>query len=427
MTAGKLRFMPKANESGFDSYGTAGVGNRKQDYANFQFAVIDVAGVKSNLATLTIDVTPVADAPVITAATVLPLHSYSETFESYGDIYGATSTTQVNGWTAIAPNQIEILQESTYLGNTSTNRVLEIEGPVGGADVYKDFATYPGELFTLSLSYSPRKGNTTGVDSAIDIYWEGTKIGTLNSSVVGLKTYSFNVTASSANSLSRLQFHAQNSNSTGGVIDNISLVGKGFNMGAAIPLSVGANLTDSDGSESLSLAIQSIPVGAKLTDGTNSFTATTGNTTASLTGWNLNTLKVQPTVTQTASFTLTLVATATESITGTTASTATPIVVNLGTLLVSPIVLDLNGDGIKTTKLGETIGKFDLLNNGTPVESGWLSSEDGFLAIDRNVNGKIDSRAELFGGEVGEGFASLASLDSNGDPLVSQRYSNRFS
>lgn len=51
-----------------------------------------------------------------------------------------------------------------------------------------------------------------------------------------LKSYSFNVTATSATSLSRLQFHAQNSNSYGGVIDNVSLVGKGFTMGAAIPL-----------------------------------------------------------------------------------------------------------------------------------------------------------------------------------------------
>ena len=85
---------------------------------------------------------------------------------------------------------------------------------------------------------------------------------------------------------------------------------------------------------------------------------------------------------------------------------------------VSPIVLDLNGDGIQTTALGATTGSFDLLANGSPIESGWLSGEDAFLAVDRNNNGVIDGNDELFGGGVGDGFAKLASFDANGDSLI---------
>ena len=106
--------------------------------------------------------------------------------------------TQVGGWNAVSPNKIEILKESTYVGGTSTNKVMEIEGSVGGAEVYKDFATYKGEMFTLSLSYSPRAGHLTGTDSAVDIYWEGVKVGTLNATTVGLKTYTFSFNATSA-------------------------------------------------------------------------------------------------------------------------------------------------------------------------------------------------------------------------------------
>ena len=85
---------------------------------------------------------------------------------------------------------------------------------------------------------------------------------------------------------------------------------------------------------------------------------------------------------------------------------------------VSPIAIDMNGDGVQTTALGATEGKFDLLNNGEAVESGWLSGDDAFLAVDANGNGEIDDRSELFGGQVGEGFAKLASYDSNNDGVV---------
>jgi hypothetical protein len=86
----------------------------------------------------------------------------------------------------------------------------------------------------------------------------------------------------------------------------------------------------------------------------------------------------------------------------------------------SPLAIDLNNDGIKTLSLEDGV-KFDLLNNGTPSQIGWISGKDGLLAVDRNGNGKIDNGSELFGGGVGEGFAKLASFDSNGDGLVDKR------
>jgi serine-aspartate repeat-containing protein C/D/E len=86
---------------------------------------------------------------------------------------------------------------------------------------------------------------------------------------------------------------------------------------------------------------------------------------------------------------------------------------------LTPIVIDLNGDGIETIARGASDATFDLFGNGSPIKSGWLSSEDGFLAVDRDGNGKIDDIHELFGGTAkGAGFAKLASFDSNGDGVV---------
>jgi hypothetical protein len=52
--------------------------------------------------------------------------------------------------------------------------------------------------------------------------------------------------------------------------------------------------------------------------------------------------------------------------------------------------------------------------------SGWLSGQDGFLAVDANHNGQIDSVNELFGGANGEALTKLAQYDSNGDGVVDQ-------
>lgn len=87
---------------------------------------------------------------------------------------------------------------------------------------------------------------------------------------------------------------------------------------------------------------------------------------------------------------------------------------------VTPLALDLNGNGIQTLSIEEGV-EFDMLNSGSKVKTGWLSGEDGFLAIDNNGNGQIDDRSELFGGaNRGDGFAKLASFDSNNDGLVNE-------
>ena len=83
----------------------------------------------------------------------------------------------------------------------------------------------------------------------------------------------------------------------------------------------------------------------------------------------------------------------------------------------TPIVLDLNGDGVQTISSDEGV-EFDLLNTGDKVQTGWVSGEDALLAVDNNGNGQIDDRSELFGGDIGEGFAKLATFDSNEDGVV---------
>ncbi len=86
---------------------------------------------------------------------------------------------------------------------------------------------------------------------------------------------------------------------------------------------------------------------------------------------------------------------------------------------VCPLVIDLDGNGIHTISRENHNGTFDLLGTGQPIHSGWLSAGDAFLVVDSNGNGRIDNISEMFGGNgAGQGFAKLASFDSNGDGVV---------
>jgi hypothetical protein len=101
-------------------------------------------------------------------------------------------------------------------------------------------------------------------------------------------------------------------------------------------------------------------------------------------------------------------------------------IASLGSLS-TPIVLDLNGDGVKTLGISSGV-KFDLFADGKAVQSGWVSSGDGLLVMDRNHDGQINDGSELFGSsttlasgeKAADGYVALRELDSNKDGVISQ-------
>jgi len=89
---------------------------------------------------------------------------------------------------------------------------------------------------------------------------------------------------------------------------------------------------------------------------------------------------------------------------------------------VDPLTLDLDGDGIETVSSNAGI-TFDFDGDGVKTGTGWVKGDDGFLVLDLNGNGKVDSGRELFGVDTikrdgtkaSNGFDALKDLDSNGD------------
>jgi hypothetical protein len=90
-----------------------------------------------------------------------------------------------------------------------------------------------------------------------------------------------------------------------------------------------------------------------------------------------------------------------------------------------PLILDLVGDGIETTNVKDG-AYFDHDGNGFAEQTGWASSDDGLLVMDKNGNGVIDDGKELFGDQTilsngqraNDGFQALAELDSNSDGII---------
>ncbi|HEX2751715.1 MAG TPA: hypothetical protein VHP34_01145, partial [Alphaproteobacteria bacterium] len=82
-----------------------------------------------------------------------------------------------------------------------------------------------------------------------------------------------------------------------------------------------------------------------------------------------------------------------------------------------PIILDLDGDGVETTTVSSIAPYFDFNGDGFAERTGWVHSDDGFLAIDANEDGKITAD-ELFGSATVAGYTALAAIDSNSDDVI---------
>ena len=83
-----------------------------------------------------------------------------------------------------------------------------------------------------------------------------------------------------------------------------------------------------------------------------------------------------------------------------------------------PVALDLDGNGVQTTGGTRTVA-FDVDDSGFLKNTAWLNGGDGFLTLDRNLNGQIDSGRELFSNATlalgARGLGGMRWIDANYD------------
>jgi hypothetical protein len=75
-----------------------------------------------------------------------------------------------------------------------------------------------------------------------------------------------------------------------------------------------------------------------------------------------------------------------------------------------PLVINFGGNAAQLTSQRF---KFDLDSDGKTEDINFVAGGSGFLALDRNGDGKINNGSELFGAKSGDGFAELSKLDTD--------------
>ncbi|WP_339412241.1 tandem-95 repeat protein [Pseudomonas sp. EA_35y_Pfl2_R5] len=327
---GSFSYTPTPNWSGSDSF----------TYRTFDGTTF------SNPVTVTLNVVPVADTPdlQLNGSRVLA----STDFESAA-LNGASWSAGINSaglnngvgsaWQTDNPGgQVEIGQQSVYMGGNSTNQVIELERNSGDAsNLFTNVTATAGATYSLDFDYSPRNGGLA--TSNIEVYWDGNLLGTLSSAAVGFTPYHFDLPVP-ADGTYKLEFRAVDSTSVGGLLDNIVLsdVRNIGNEDSWIRLSdISANLTDTDGSETLQITIDSLPAGSFLRDNNGNLFEATGSNVADITGWDKSTLSFLPPPNYNGSLTLNVTATATETANSDQSATSAPLNVTVNPVNDGPV------------------------------------------------------------------------------------------
>ncbi|EJM22632.1 type 1 secretion target domain containing protein, partial [Pseudomonas sp. GM25] len=351
--AGKLRFLPDANESGVNGYGGTGLGNNQADYAQIKFQPTD-GQLLGNTGTVKIDITPVADAPTLSVAdnSVKSTGLIKEVWTGLSglgtDGSGANSTTLKNVIdgagkpnTSGTVNNVQSDGSVTAGTASKTSGLIYLEAgktytfsgtgddsllvTIGGKNVA---STTWGAGGNLNGSFTP----TTSGYYTLDIYHH-------NQSGPGSYDVNLSVNGSTPIDLSSagvpIYTGVQDLVNAGVTVSDLhGTNGEGYydgyklNTGAegtTVKLSsISTALTDTDGSETLSIKISGAPVGSVLSDGAgHSFTVTATSGDANVTGWNLGTLTVTPPTYYNGQFNLTVTSTSTEAVGGSASTTAT--------------------------------------------------------------------------------------------------------
>ncbi|MBK5532282.1 type I secretion C-terminal target domain-containing protein [Pseudomonas sp. TH08] len=425
--AGKLRFMPDANESGVNGYGGTGMGNNQADYAQLKFQPTD-GQLLGNTGTVKIDITPVADAPTVSVAdnSVKSTGLIKEVWTGLSGLgtsgSGADSTTLKNVIDgAGTPNSSGSVTNVQSDGSVAAGTASKTSGLIYlEAGKTYTFSGIADDSLLITIGGKSVASGTWGAGGAINGSFTPTTSGyyTLdiyhhNQSGPGSYDVNLSVNGSTPIDLSSagvpIYTGVQDLVNSGVTVSDLhGTNGEGYydgyklNTGAegtTVKLSaITTALTDTDGSETLSVKISGAPVGSVLSDGAgHTFTVTATSGDANVTGWSLGSLTVTPPPYYNGQFNLTVTSTSTEQVGGSASSTAT-IPVTVVPAVYNAIVAT-SGDDTVTGTDGNDIIVADIggltVVPGTNYNIAFMVDSSGSMSAS-SINAAKDSLTAVF-------------------------------
>ncbi|WP_211235842.1 immunoglobulin-like domain-containing protein [Psychromonas aquimarina] len=326
---GLLTFKPDADDSGSDQYSDngadkAGVGEQHTDYANFTFSVKTDDYWSSNTATTTIDVNAVADEPTLSVTSESTVISQSITVDNVTDTTSGFNVSAFNG-----DGSLSTISSNNWPGGFGvTGAASGADSELGGAE--KLVVTFDNDISSVDVAFAWK---APGENAFYTFYKDGVVVGT-GTSVGGSDGVDPAVTLKPDNGaqFDQVVFSAPRSGDDY-LINSITYDKAVIETGPivideedSVALNIDAVLTDTDGSETLAVVLNDIPVGFTLSDGTHSFTADASTTSIDISDWSLDNLTLQTTnIAATTSYILNVVATATEYSNNDSSSKSFPI------------------------------------------------------------------------------------------------------
>ncbi|WP_410472984.1 tandem-95 repeat protein [Faucicola mancuniensis] len=412
LDAGYLIFVPHPNQSGATGFSQTGFGDQHNHYDRIGYQAFDGKAF-SNTTHIMVDITAVADAPTLSQGSQSVTNVIFNTdFEKVTNPNSnSTLLTQdyFSGWKLIKEDEsqweqwkrfftqghlpygndgFEIWQTGDMLADnwgikrpmtasttTANNQSwLELNDAAAGQSqtlgVEREVQTIAGANYSLSFDYAGRNGFSecyTGIsvylgDTLIKHYQNISPADKLNWQQVSVD---FTGTGKAETLRIVIDSHINGLLGRGAMVDNIKLTeATTTNIGRedqAIALNrINAKLTDTDGSEQLTLSIASLPVGTQLTDGIHQFVATQDNTTAVVTDWQLDKLSLLPPQNFSGKLTLQVIATSTELSSGSVATQTQTMFIDVIAVADTPI-LTLQARDITTRQIAYT--SFENVSN----------------------------------------------------------------
>ncbi|MEE1926387.1 immunoglobulin-like domain-containing protein [Pseudomonas sp. 147P] len=356
--AGNVKFVPVANQSGITANGGTGVGNQQADYAQVKYKPYDGQAL-GNEATLKIDITPVADAPTLSIG--------SNAVASIGltkEIWTGLSGLGTDGNGANAATLKSVIDAAAGKANSTaivTNVQSSSDVAVGTASktsglmymeagkTYK-FTGVGDDSLAVVVGGKDVASTTWGAGGQLNGSFTPTKSGYYTVEIyhynqAGPGSYDVNVSINGATAIDLSQtgtalYPTAAALAAAGVTitDFHGTSGKGYydayklnesGEGGTVKLvGISSALTDTDGSETLSVKLGGIPTGSVVADNAG-HSITVGATAVDVTGWNLSNLTIKPPAYYNGSFDVSVTSTSTETINSSAASTTGTIKVTV--------------------------------------------------------------------------------------------------
>ncbi len=349
------------------------------------------------------DVDEIASAPTLNLGSTTRT-IFSEDFEGWtGAVVdeGGDHIASQNGWSS---DGVVELRDTGAGGNGSeAGSIHHIELNNDPTDTYEDAPnlarsvdTVDGGTYTVTFDYAPRPGYDATVNR-IEVVWDGQVVATISAdgtSDTDLNWQSHTLTLSGDGNPAEIEFREAGTDTDYGrgmMLDNIEMVETLDNAAAGVEggtidlPDISASLTDTDGSETLAVTISAIPEGAILTDGTNTFTASSGNTSVDVSGWDMDGMSITTPDNFTGTAALQVTATSTESEGGATASTSTTLNVYVENVEEAATDMALDSTTVAENAAGAVIGALSVTDADAGDTHTFTVSDSRFEVVDGNL------------------------------------------